>query len=106
MNETLTPVLNSRQRILAMLRSYYRLNGGRGLTSEEVQYRLGLSRNTTTAAIRTLYSRGYIDATRDRRATSSGRSAVVWIAHPDRDDFEARGLKALRVGTSVRGSHS
>ncbi len=51
-----------------------------GLTCAEVEGRFSLRHQTASARLWDLHTRGYIRDSGERRLTSSGRKAVVWIA--------------------------
>lgn len=52
--------------------------GSRGMTTDEVEVRTGLSHQTASARVNQLAKRGVIELSKERRPTRSGRSAGVY----------------------------
>lgn len=49
-----------------------------GLTCDQIETDLGLRHQTASARVRELYLKGFIRDSGERRATRTGRGAVVW----------------------------
>jgi hypothetical protein len=76
---SLLPVLGRLQKVVL---EAIQLEGGRGLTDDELEVQLHMSHQSASARRRELQLRGdVIDSNRTRR-TRSGRNAVVWVAAP------------------------
>ena len=54
-------------------------SGKLGMTCDEIERELKLRHQTASARVRDLAQRGVIDDSGSRRATSSGRPAIVWV---------------------------
>lgn len=63
-------------RVLAFVRA----RGARGCTDEEAELALGLRSQSYTPRRRELVQAGLVLDSGQRRATTSGRAAVVWVA--------------------------
>lgn len=63
-------------RVLGVLRAA----GERGATTRELEHLTGLDFATVTPRIKPLCAKGYVKATKKRRAGPSGRSQIVWVA--------------------------
>lgn len=64
-----------RRRVLALFRSW-----PYGLTSDDVEAKLGMRHQTATARVRELVLLGFCRVTDQRRTTRSGRKAFVVVA--------------------------
>ena len=59
-----------------------------GKTCDEIEALLGLSHQTVSARVRDLVKADRVYDTGERRATRSGRKAIVWAAKvPSKDDL-------------------
>jgi hypothetical protein len=57
-------------------------SGLQGATDDEIEQITGLKHQTASAARRSLSKVGHVVDSGERRNTSSGRKAIVWIANP------------------------
>jgi len=63
--------------------------GEDGLTCDEVELQLYLRHQTASARVRELAQKGHIKDSGERRATRSGRTAIVWVAvEPGKEEQE------------------
>lgn len=62
-----------RGRVYARIRQH-------GATCDEIEQELGLTHQTASARVNELRNRGFIEDSKARRKTRSGRNAVVYIA--------------------------
>jgi len=69
---------NVRQRIMSVIREC----GLHGATDDEIEQITGLRHQTASAARRSLSKAGHVVDSGEKRNTSSGRKAIVWIANP------------------------
>jgi len=67
-----------RQRIMQVIKD----SGLHGATDDEIEQITGLRHQTASAARRSLSKVGHVVDSGERRKTSSGRNAIVWIKNP------------------------
>ena len=58
-----------------------------GLICEEVEGELGARHQSASACINNLVKKGLVEDSGERRPTSSGRDAMVWVITLDGEDY-------------------
>lgn len=70
-------------------------NSDAGMTCDEVEEETGMIHQTASARVRELAQRGHIVDSGERRATRSGRAAIVWKSARKQDQEPAGGQQGL-----------
>jgi len=58
-----------------------------GLTDEEIEDKLVAKHQTVSACRNNLMKKKWVEDSGERRPTSSGRDAIVWVLTPEGEDY-------------------